>query len=326
MHRETPPLHSNYFAIPRLGGSCTSHGTMRKGKESARAVSTFRDCRVTQRQKRFKVESRPESSDSPSITEHYSEPSTLDSSWNNSERPFPTKDPAPLKTPPSPTASRGIGEGQQRQLSTSQAKLKLLNSLGCSPFPRFPHPTVKACQEVNRLLSEIHGPRVRAEAVTSSFAANCGDVPSVLDALVRTILSQNTNDKNASAAKKALDSVFGCGNFEAVRTASLEEVVDALRCGGLANVKGRRIKKILDAVYEKYGKLSLDHLHTLSDEAARQELMEFDGVGPKTAACVLLFCLRRESFAVDTHVVRYFHVIVLTWTVPYLKIIGLGST
>lgn len=35
-----------------------------------------------------------------------------------------------------------------------------------------------------------------------------------------------------------------------------------------------------------------------------RELLSFQGVGPKTASCVLLFCLRRDSFAVDTHVHR----------------------
>jgi endonuclease III len=138
---------------------------------------------------------------------------------------------------------------------------------------------------------------------SSSRGANCGEVPSVLDALVRTILSQNTNNKNSSTAKKSLDKTFGVGNYEAVRAAPLEEVVETLRCGGLANIKGARIKRILDEVYEKYNELSLDHLHGVSDEDAKRELMDFDGVGPKTASCVLLFCLRRDSFAVDTHVV-----------------------
>jgi 3-methyladenine DNA glycosylase/8-oxoguanine DNA glycosylase len=46
--------------------------------------------------------------------------------------------------------------------------------------------------------------------------------------------------------------------------------------------------------------LSLDDLHAASDEDAMRTLVSFDGVGPKTASCVLLFCLGRESFAVDT--------------------------
>lgn len=36
----------------------------------------------------------------------------------------------------------------------------------------------------------------------------------------------------------------------------------------------------------------------------RASLLRFKGVGKKTAACVLMFCLAREEFPVDTHVWR----------------------
>lgn len=42
----------------------------------------------------------------------------------------------------------------------------------------------------------------------------------------------------------------------------------------------------------------------VSDEEAMKELVSYNGVGPKTASCVLLFCLGRASFPVDTHVFR----------------------
>ena len=42
----------------------------------------------------------------------------------------------------------------------------------------------------------------------------------------------------------------------------------------------------------------------VTNEEAMQELVSYDGVGPKTASCVLLFCLGRTSFPVDTHVFR----------------------
>jgi len=199
---------------------------------------------------------------------------------------------------------QAVKETTESPSKLSPAKLKIIESLGSSPFPEFAHPTHSECQAVNAALTKIHGERLRPKQLNSaSLGANCGEVPSVLDALVRTILSQNTNSTNSSTAKHSLDETFGTGNYEAVRTAPLEDVVDALRCGGLANIKGARIKRILDEVHDKYGKLSLDHLHGASDEEAKRELMEFDGVGPKTASCVLLFCLRRDSFAVDTHVV-----------------------
>jgi len=210
------------------------------------------------------------------------------------------------KTAITPSKLDALEETKRSSPKMSATKLRVLQSLGTSPFPDFSHPTHDECKAVNDSLIKVHGKRVRAKVFhPASLEANCGGVPSVLDALVRTILSQNTNNKNSSTAKHSLDQTFGLGNYEAVRTAPLEKVVEALRCGGLANVKGTRIKRILDEVYEKYGKLSLDHLHGASDEEAKQCLMRFDGVGPKTAACVLLFCLRRESFAVDTHVVRY---------------------
>ena len=42
----------------------------------------------------------------------------------------------------------------------------------------------------------------------------------------------------------------------------------------------------------------------LDDEAIKAELTRFKGVGKKTVACVLMFCLRRKEFPVDTHVWR----------------------
>lgn len=70
-------------------------------------------------------------------------------------------------------------------------------------------------------------------------------------------------------------------------------------------MKSRVIIDVLEQVHAKYGAYSLDHLFAEPDDAAcMRELLSFKGIGPKTASCVLLFCLRRESFAVDTHVHR----------------------
>ncbi|KAK3395068.1 DNA glycosylase [Podospora didyma] len=79
----------------------------------------------------------------------------------------------------------------------------------------------------------------------------------------------------------------------------------AIQCGGLSAVKSRVIINILEQVHARYGVYSLEHLHSETDEdAIMRELLSFKGVGPKTASCVLLFCLGRHSFAVDTHVWR----------------------
>ena len=123
-----------------------------------------------------------------------------------------------------------------------------------------------------------------------------------LDQLVNTILSQNTNDVNRDRAFKRLCQRFPSWNQ--VRDASVEEVVDAIRPAGLANQKGPRIQKALRRITEERGELSLDFLADLPLEDARSWLLSFHGVGPKTAAIVLLFSLGRPAFPVDTHVHR----------------------
>jgi endonuclease-3 len=123
-----------------------------------------------------------------------------------------------------------------------------------------------------------------------------------LDELVSTILSQNTNDNNRDRAFEALRSRFP--DWEAVRDAEEQAVIAAIRPAGLANQKGPRIQKVLREITAERGKLSLEFLVDLPVEEARRWLMSFKGVGPKTAAIVLLFSLGKPAFPVDTHVHR----------------------
>ena len=175
-----------------------------------------------------------------------------------------------------------------------------------SPFPTFLHPTPTECHLALSILSSLHGARQRPAAfVAPTNTAGCGNCPSVLDALVRTILSQNTSGANSSRAKLSMDKVYGrSDDWAAIVRGGKAKLEDAIRCGGLAVVKSKVILSILEQVHAKYGTYSLDHLHDASTDDACREMLSFQGVGPKTASCVLLFCLRRESFAVDTHVWR----------------------
>lgn len=123
-----------------------------------------------------------------------------------------------------------------------------------------------------------------------------------LDELVSTILSQNTNDTNRDRAFEALRARFP--TWEAVRDADEEAVIEAIRPAGLANQKGPHIQRALRAISAKEGELSLDFLRGCSVDEGRQWLMSLKGVGPKTAAIVLLFSLGKPAFPVDTHVHR----------------------
>ncbi|KAI6093002.1 DNA glycosylase [Hypoxylon rubiginosum] len=182
-----------------------------------------------------------------------------------------------------------------------------------SPYPAFARPTPEECQRAYDVLSSLHGERQRpVKLAAPTDRAGCGDAPSVLDALVRTILSQNTSNKNSTRAKLDMDAVYGRGDSEArwesIAAGGAAKLEKAIARGGLGGVKSRVIMGILEQVKERYGTYSLDHLLRLEaegdDEAAMRELISFKGVGPKTASCVLLFCVGRDSFAVDTHVHR----------------------
>jgi endonuclease III len=125
---------------------------------------------------------------------------------------------------------------------------------------------------------------------------------SPLDELVSTILSQNTNDTNRDKAFTSLKLAFPA--WEQVRDAPINEVISAIRIAGLANQKGPRIRNVLKEITQQKGNLDLSFLKNVPGEDAREWLLKFKGVGPKTAAIVMQFTLGHPAFPVDTHIYR----------------------
>ena len=123
-----------------------------------------------------------------------------------------------------------------------------------------------------------------------------------LDVLILTILSQNTNDQNRDQAFQRLKNQFP--RWEDVLNAKAQALVRAIRPGGLANQKAKRIPEILRWIKEHYGKLTLGPLKEMDSEEIKKTIGGLKGVGPKTLCCLLLFGLGREAFPVDTHILR----------------------
>jgi endonuclease-3 len=123
-----------------------------------------------------------------------------------------------------------------------------------------------------------------------------------LDGLIRTILSQNTNDRNRDRAYQSLSENYP--TWDSVLEAGEKSLSLVIKVGGLASVKARRIIKILESLKKTHGSLSLEFLKEFDSEEAENFLRSFDGVGYKTARCVLLFGLGRAVFPVDTHIFR----------------------
>lgn len=152
-----------------------------------------------------------------------------------------------------------------------------------------PEPKHKAA-EIRRLLIEAYGDRPwqpRADPLSE---------------LIGTVLSQNTSDLNSGRAYEALRAVLP--TWEAVRDAPVERVEQAIRCGGLSAVKAPRIQRILAEITRQRGDLDLCFLDSMPTDEARQWLVALEGVGAKTAACVLMFALGKPVIPVDTHVHR----------------------
>ena len=119
--------------------------------------------------------------------------------------------------------------------------------------------------------------------------------------LLLTVLSQNTSDTNSGRAFMRLHERF---SWEGLLAADPVLIEDLIRVGGLAKIKAPRIKEIAREVWERYGSFDLSFLKNLPLEDARAWLERLPGVGPKTAACVLMFAFGRPALPVDTHVHR----------------------
>lgn len=132
-----------------------------------------------------------------------------------------------------------------------------------------------------------------------------------LGGLIGTILSQHTSDINSGRAYQQLIEMFP--GWETVRDAPTYKVAEAIKRGGLANIKSVRIQDVLHILTERQqadahqGTLAaylLQELRKRTPEEGWRYLRTYPGVGPKTAACVLMFNMNEPILAVDTHVHR----------------------
>ena len=240
-------------------------------------------------------------------------------------------------------------------------KAKKVEHFPCSdPYPDWAHPTPEECQVVHDLLmnafpKDQHSRFIQPDTVPapSEFVAGCGEVPTILDAMLRTLLSAATSKRNSSSAFQGLVKRFGLQesgpckgsvDWTAIRHATLDDVFEAIKTGGLARNKSKNMKAILDMVYLENEErcqshikvienddpsaapegadpnslkqmrreidlfeqdiLTLDYYHLLSKDDALMAMQKYPGIGVKTAACVALFCMQKPCFAVDTHVFR----------------------
>jgi endonuclease-3 len=124
----------------------------------------------------------------------------------------------------------------------------------------------------------------------------------LIDILIATILSQNTNDKLSSISYKNLKNAFK--DWSEVQRAPISRIEKAIQKGGLGRQKSRWIKSFLNGLEKSTGKINLSYLNYYNNEEVIKELGQYKGIGIKTTACLLLFGLHRNVIPVDTHIHR----------------------
>ncbi|MBK9099720.1 MAG: endonuclease III [bacterium] len=127
-------------------------------------------------------------------------------------------------------------------------------------------------------------------------------LPNPVDTLIATILSQNTNDRNSYRAYQNLKSRYK--SWKEVAEVSRKQIESTIKVAGLGKQKSSAIKKFLSSLKKRNDNFDMRYLQKMQDDEILNELTSINGIGVKTASCVLLFSLDRNVCPVDTHVHR----------------------
>jgi endonuclease-3 len=172
-----------------------------------------------------------------------------------------------------------------------------------SPFTNFKHPTPAECKAAHTVLSTHH-----ATAVAEEFSDP--DTPetiaNVLDAMIVAVLSQATSWTNAKRAMAGLRETYGSlFAYDDILSRGEEVLQQALRPGGLYIRKAKIIFTILNQVQQTNNESwDINFIAALPNEEAMEKLLQYKYIGSKSAFVVLGWCMKRNTFTVDTHCYR----------------------
>ena len=120
----------------------------------------------------------------------------------------------------------------------------------------------------------------------------------VLDELILTLLSHNTNDINRDKGYAKLRELYP--TWDIVRKTPRKKIEDAIRVAGLAPAKSGYIKDTLDFVADNWGKLDLDWICDKDPVWVEETFTQVKGIGVKTINVVLSFACNADSFDLCT--------------------------
>ncbi len=122
-----------------------------------------------------------------------------------------------------------------------------------------------------------------------------------LEVLLATILTQATSDKNALQSWRNLKQL--CKEPSDILSLDEKVLLEAIKPAGIMTRRAKTLVGVLRTIHDRFGEYTLNQLAG-DPGLAREILNNLPGVGPKTAACTMLFGLGLPCFPVDTHINR----------------------
>lgn len=184
-----------------------------------------------------------------------------------------------------PTVSRWV-QGRCVPRSASLAKLEAL----LDKATRGPDPEV---DRVRAVVARLHA---------SYGSPNLNNKSAALDELFFILLSLKTSHRTYEDTYHRFHEQFN--PWSKLLSATVEEVESHIRSGGVGTIRARAFIDIARRLHEDFGEVSLDQLEKKSDADVEEYLTSLPGVGIKTARCVSMYALKRDTTPVDTHTYR----------------------
>jgi len=129
------------------------------------------------------------------------------------------------------------------------------------------------------------------------------------EVMMGAILTQQTRWENVDRALGNLKK-RGLGSFDAIVTADMQDIEDAIRCTGFFRVKSQRLKSLALHVKDTYG--SIGGMVDIPTRQLRSGLLNVSGIGEETADSILCYGFFRTSFVIDAYTERMVRCIGIT--------------
>lgn len=130
-----------------------------------------------------------------------------------------------------------------------------------------------------------------------------GNLRDPLDEAVYIVITYQTDIERAKTVWRRLRKRFPTWNH--VLKADVRVLERVLTPGGFQSIRARLIRRLLRAVEQRWGELSLSALSQMDVDEAEAELRALPGLDIKGSRCVLLYSLGKAVLPVDSNTFRF---------------------